>query len=284
MNRAVTAALAAFAIAGSCHAALVPIHSVGSITHSAGFSSDSRTISLASLPSFSTNAYQYSTANAGTPAFTSGAAASTARAGMGLVTQPNFFGIGFATGTVLTQRGNADRSPASASTLRMDFSATWANGASNFGGDATVGASFGLIGSIPTGGAAFTQLIINATYHAYSPDNVAGAISLRGSITPDPFFYRATAGTFTFSGSDYVPSALAFIPAGWLVTIEGSVIMRVHNDQDEASLEFNRPGGVFPTGYGGDPSGQLTVVPLPAPSLAAGLGLIMIAARRRRRA
>ena len=137
---------------------------------------------------------------------------------------------------------------------------------------------------IPTGGAAFTQLIINATYHAYSPDNVAGAISLRGSITPDPFFYRATAGTFTFSGSDYVPSALAFIPAGWLVTIEGSVIMRVHNDQDEASLEFNRPGGVFPTGYGGDPSGQLTVVPLPAPSLAAGLGLIMIAARRRRRA
>jgi MYXO-CTERM domain-containing protein len=216
--------------------------------------------SVPTIPEFNSTTYQLPSAT-----LSAGGASSSARAGIGWVNESNFSGLAFATGTNLTQRGNTNTSAATASSLQIDFDATFFIEAGLE--SATAGGNFGLTGSIPTGGAAFTSVTLIANFEytfGTSP------MSLRGPISPSPFFFRSTAGTFTFSGRDIVSTTPGTLSPGGSIRMFGSLIIRVHNDNDEASVELTE-GGVL----GGDN--------IPAPGAAGLLGLMGLAATRRRR-
>lgn len=275
--RLLSLALAAGSLATAAapaHAILVLQTSSGAIVHQAGFNESSREILLGNLPAYSSTTYQYSTSNPQTPPLTNGAAVSTARFGMGVVSSPTFAGIGFATGTALTQRGNTSTSPATASEIIATFSATWENITSPYGTGLQAGGSFGFIGSLPSGGAAFVEISLLADFTLTVPGG--GSASLRGPITPSPFYFRSTAGVFTFSRSDLLPALPTTIPVGALLTVSGELRIRVHNDGDEASVQLDGPGGIA---GGDDPLGFI-----PTPGAAGLLGLGALFASRRRRA
>jgi len=276
-SRLLPLALAAGSLAAAAapaHAILVLQSSSGAIVHQAGFNESSREVLLGNLPVYSSTTYQYSTSNPLTPPLTNGTAVSTARIGMGIVSSPTFAGIGFATGTALTQRGNTNSSPSSASEIIATFSATWENITAPYGTGLQAGGSFGFIGSLPTGTAAFVEVSLLADFALTIPGG--GSVSLRGPITPSPFFFRATAGVFTFSRSDLLPALPSSIPVGALLTVSGELRIRVHNEGDEAGIELDGPGGIA---GGDDPLGFI-----PTPGAAGLLGLGALFASRRRRA
>ncbi len=270
----VAAATAAVCLpVADARAVLVLQTSSAVILHNSGFGESSRQIDVPTLPAYVSNFYQYSTTNSSTPPLTNGQAVSTARFGLGVVNSPTFVGIGFAAGTALTQRGNTNSAASSASTLDITFSATWINEVTPCGSGLQAGGSFGFIGSIPTGGNAFVGVSLTSDFVVTVPGG--GASSLRGAITPTPFFFRNNSGTFTFSRSDLLPASLSSLPIGTILTVSGNLQLRVHNDGEEASIELDGPAGLA---GGDDPMGFI-----PTPGAAAILGLGMLAGLRRRR-
>ncbi len=265
------------ALAGSAQGAMVLESSGGQITHRAGFADVSQIVQLGALPAYNANTYQYNTtANAATPTLRAGSAASNGRFGMGVVNSPDFIGVGFATGSLLTQSGNGNPLASTASLMRVDFNATWLNtGPSAYGSGLRAGASFGLIGQLPSSsvGGAFVEISISATF--LDQDPLGQTTLLRGPISPTPFYANSTPGRYVFSRSDQVPTALPTIAVGHRLLLVGFIQFRVHNDGDESSMEFNAPSGVL----GGDNPAAF----IPAPGASALLGFAgMLAARRRR--
>ncbi len=269
-------ALSAAAIAAPALAGPVFLGGTATITHASNFggSPPSATTGAFTIPAYSSTVYQYQTTSS--TALTNGTATSTARAGIGYVAGANNLGLSFAGGTNLTQRGNSNPDPLTASTLRIDFDATFRIDGTPFT-NTTAGASFGLLGNLPTGGTAFTDFVVSATFYYAAP--ASEPLSMRVPIAPTPFFSRTAAGSFTFSGSDIRPSTPSTLVVGSTVQITGFIQFRVHNDMDEALLEIdnrNREGTIAVSS---------SLVPTPGAAIAgfaslAGLGLL--STRRRR--
>ncbi len=258
------AAVAVMALAGSAFATPTFLGGNYTITHRGNFggNADVRTFSSENIPAYSSSVYQYS-APTGNP-ITNGTATSTARAGIGYVIGSNYLGLSFPGGTNITQRGNSNSAPSTASSMQIDFSATFQINDTPFT-NTTAGAFFGLLGNLPTGGTAFAELIVDATFTYTRPEN--DPQSLRSPITPTPFFFRSAPGSFTFSRTDVTSTNPTTLAVGSTVRIDGFIRFRVHNDLDEASIETDGEGG--------------TSVPAPSGALALGLAG-MLAARRRR--
>jgi hypothetical protein len=236
-----TAVLAA--LSGSAFAVPVFVSGSATITHQGnlGGLNDVRTLTVPTLPVFNNTTYQYQATSGN--AITNGTASSSARVGVGYIIGPNYLGLAIPSGTNLTQRGNTNPAASTASSLQVDFVARFRIEGSNFG-PAMAGASFGLAGSIPTGGNAFTELSISSSF-TYIP--VGGeATFLRGPINPNPFFRRTTPGTFVFSLADMADTLPRTLFVGDEVEINGFIRFRVHNDDGEATLETNEVSGFVP--------------------------------------
>ena len=245
------AALAAAAVAlaaGSALGTVSYVNGSATITHTGnlGGLNDSRVLNLSSIPLFNSTTYQYSATS--TQAIINGTASSSARAGIGYIIGPNFLGLAIPSGVNLTQRGNTNTAPSAASMLQIDFLARFRIDNTPFL-NATAGATFGLVGVIPTGGSAFTELQISSSF-TYIPANGGTSTFLRGPINPNPFFRRTTPGTFTFSMTDMQQTLPGTLLPGDQVEINGFIRFRVHNDHEEGSLETNEVSGFVP-GPGG---------------------------------
>ena len=258
------ACAAVAALAGSAFATPIFIGGSATITHGGGFggANDIRSLTIPNIPAFNSTTYQYSAT--GSTGITNGASVSTARAGIGYVIGPNYLGLAIPAGVNLTQRNNPNPAESAASSLEISFSARFRILGADFG-PASAGAFFGLVGIIPTGGNAFTELMISSSF-TYIPAGGGQSTFLRGPINPNPFFRRTTPGSFTFSMNDSRGTLPGMLRNGDEVEISGFIRFRVHNDHDEASLETNEVSGF-----------------IPAPSAAGLLGLAGLLAARRRR-
>lgn len=261
--RALSAAAVVSMVAGSVQAGVVFLDGDAFITHSSNFGSTpaSNTASVSTIPVYSPSAFQYSgTLSAGTTV-------SGARLGIGHVTTPSFVGLSLATGTNLTQRGNTNPSPTTASSLRVDFTARWEVTAGGFGPGLQAGASMAILGSLPAAASAFVEVIVSANF-SYFPDGDDIGIPLRGPINPTPFLFRNTGGLFNLTQSDLLPVTPGTLSVGDRFQISGFIQFRVHNENEEVSIETRE----FNNG-----------APVPAPGAASALALVGLFAARRRR-
>ncbi len=280
---AVAGTAAALALASVAGAAISLVSSTATIVHTSNLGT--------APPSRTTGAFapiDYASAGVATPPLTLplgalvlGGANTTAKAGLGTVTSSSFIGVVLASGTSLTQKGNLDASPATASTLTISFSATWLVSGS-FGAGALAGASLTSLGSLPANPppgpnvpspTAFYKTGVSATF----THSVGGnpATPFRSAISNATFLSTNFQGPFSLSNSDLVGTIPGVFTDGTLITLAGTFTYSIHNDGQEASFELKNVG----------PDGRTAgVSDVPAPSAAALVGLAGLVAARRRRA
>ena len=198
-----------------------------------------------------------------------GPASSQGVAGIASATSGTTFGLQFATGTRLTQRGNTNPLAITASVLRYDFNASWLLEGTAFGPNSMAGLQLSLLVSVPNSSAAFVEVTsgINFSY------TLVGTTPLRSAIVPSPAFYlRTLFGNELATPSNIMPANPGLLAVGAVVSVSGFLQFRVHNDGTEASVELLN-GSVSPT--------DALAIPAPgAMAMLAGAGLL--ATRRRR--
>lgn len=261
------------------HAEAVPVAglltgSSATITHTGniGASVDTRVIDVPLIPSIAVGGavpLQYNSFPSNP--ISSGPASSNGRAGIASATSPTTFGLQFAPTTLLTQRGNTNTSPSTASVLRYDFDASWQIQGTAFGPGSMAGLQLSLVAIVPNSSAAFVEVTsgINFSYTTL----VAGTTLLRSVIVPLPAIYLRTAPGSEIATRSNIAAALpGTLAVGAVVSVSGFLQFRVHNDGTEASVELLN-GSVSPT--------DALAIPAPgAMALLAGAGLL--ATRRRR--
>ncbi len=257
------------------HAEAVPVavlltDSSAIITHTGniGASVDTRVIDVPMIPSIVVGGavpLQYNLF----PPISNGLASSNGRAGIASATSPTTFGLQFAPTTLLTQRGNTNTSPSTASVLRYDFNASWLIQGTAFGPGSMAGLQLSLVASVPNSSAAFVEVTsgINFSY------TLGGTTLLRSDIVPLPAIYLRTAPGSEIATRSNIAAALpGTLAVGAVVSVSGYLQFRVHNDGTEASVELLN-GSVSPT--------DALAIPAPgAMAMLAGAGLL--ATRRRR--
>lgn len=261
-------------VAGHVRAAAVLLtSSSATITHTGniGAAMDTRVIDVPAIPTISVGGpvpLQYNPSTA----ITNGPALSRGRAGVASASSPTTFGLQFAPTTLLTQQGNTNTSPSTASVLRYDFNASWLIQGTPFGPDSMAGLQLSLVASVPNSPTAFVEVTsnINFSYVAF----VGGpSIALRSDILPAPAIYlRSLPGSEIATRSNISAALPGTLAVGSIVSVSGYLQFRVHNDGNESRFEL-LDGSVSPT----DPF----AIPAPgAMAMLAGAGLL--AARRRR--
>lgn len=277
-------ALVASVVASNAVAAPVAllISSSATLVHSVGAGGTSqRTVSLTAIPEFGvlnpTIPLQLPNGN-----LTAGAASSTAKGGIGLINTGTFLGIAIATTSSVTQRGNTLADPLTASSLTINYTATWQLG-QNLGPN-TAGASVAVVGSIPLNpppgpnipsATAFAAVDVLADF-AIASAGGGPTSPFRSSINQPNFVSTNIQGPYSLSSSNISDTNPAVFNVTHVVTISGSFTFRVHNDGTEASLEV-LPG----TGNSGPFDPEFTI---PGPGASAGLVMVGLIAARRRRA
>jgi len=211
------------------------------------------------LPVFSASTYQYSSSTHPQGNIVFGTATSTARAGLGRITQPSYFGIGIASGTAITQRGNTNTSPDAASAMTISFSGQWTIGPAGVSG-LRAGASMGIVGNVPSPSLpAFTQINLTANFRYRTPGNEV-FLDMRPPINAasrpgesrTPFFFRGVSGAFTASPSDIVAANPSGLPPGTVVIINGTMTLMVHNDDIEALMKLDLDASTLLPSFGVD--------------------------------
>lgn len=223
------------------------VFSTGGITHRGNFGGnpDERAVTLPTLPNLTAVGAPVPLQYAPTTRITNARGATSAgRGGLAAVTQPSFFGVTFAPTSNVTQTGNTDGSPASASSLRFDFRARWRIDNRAFGPGSTAGFVFNVVSSIPTSPTAFTALDVNASFRRV--DANGNSISALRPAADGVAFFRNQPGNAISSVSNVLPITPDPIPVGAFVEISGSVTMRVHNEP-EATFDLIRLANIAPT-------------------------------------
>lgn len=262
-------ALGVLAVAGSASAAPVFMGGGATITHTGnlGGVGDTRIISVPAVPSIGvggTIPLQYSPSTA----IINGTARSSGRAGIAAITGPSTFGFAFAPTTNLTQSGNLNTSPATASTLRIDFNGAFLIQGSDFGTGNLAGFTISIVANVPNSRSAFTQVTTGATFQIGGGEDIRAPIP-DGSV----LYFRNLPGSEIATRSNTTGTVPDPISAGLIINIAGAITFTVHNDNDEASIELVDFGGVAGLNQG----------EIPAPGAAGLLGLAGLVATRRRR-
>lgn len=213
-------------------------------------------------------------------ALTNGATNTTAKAGIGTVTSSSFIGLVLASGTSLTQKGNLNADPSTASTLSITFSATW-QVVGSFGMGVQAGASLTAAGSLPANPppgvnvpspTAFFRAGVSASFQYMAPTSAVFQ-DFRAPVSNPNFLYTNLQGGFSLTNSDLVFALPGEFSNGTLLRLSGTFTYSLHNDNDQADLRLDGPGNTSNT-YD---------IQVPAPSTAGLLTLGgLIAARRRR--
>ncbi len=281
------AALLAFAQAALAQAPTL-LSSSATIVHAAGFSAAQRSVVLNALPSFPS-------IGAATPPLQlplgllgNASTNSTAKAGLGVVTSASVLGVVVAPGTALTQKGNTNASPATASSLSITFAAQWQlNAPSPSNPLPNAGASFSVTGvlpvnpppgpNVPSPTAFFSLGLLDCQFNYTTPGSGSGM--LRTPINNPNFLFTNFQGPYTLNAMDVLPSLPSALPAGTIVNISGTFLFRVHNENDEAMLTDVRQSGVA-----GPDHTDFLDKRVPGPGAAATLALGGLLAARRRRA
>ncbi len=283
-NRALTVAALALAAGTSVAAGAVSlISSSATIVH---------TSNLGTTPaSRTTGAFtpaNFASPNTATPPLTlplgllgNATTNTTAKAGIGTVTGSSFIGFALATGTSLTQKGNLNPSPDTASSLSITFSASWMV-VGTFGMGAQAGASLSMSGTLPLNPppgpntpspTAFFRTSVDATFTATAG---AAPFAFRPTITSTNFLYTNFQGPFSLTNSDLIATFPSEFSNGTILTLAGTITYFLHNENDEAMAEIRQqtPGGNFSGAY--EP-----VIPAPGAGALLGLGGLLAARRRR---
>ncbi len=232
------------------------------------------------LPSYGASVFQLNSTTHPQGNIVAGPLTTIGRAGVGQVTSPNFFGVSFATGTNILQRGNADTSPGAAGTLTIVFDGTWMIGPSPITG-VTAGAFTSFLGTLPANAAAFSQINLEADFQ-WKPPGAATFSALRPPIrasspagSASAFFFRRLAGNFAASPSNVVGASPSTLPSGSTVRIFGSVSFLIHNDGGEAlsktdlaipnPLDFLPPMGIRYRPVAVDPPAEFGLINFDCP-------------------
>ncbi|MFN0012256.1 MAG: hypothetical protein ACKVS8_11505 [Phycisphaerales bacterium] len=279
---AVVGTAAALALASVAGAAISLVSSTATIVHTSnlGTTPPSRTTGAFTPANFPSTGVAAPPLTLPLGALVAGGANTTAKAGIGTVTSNSFIGVVLASGTSLTQKGNLNTSPGSASTLAISFSATWQVVGSFAAG--LSGASLSTLGSLPANPppgpstpspTAFFKTALSASF-MYTT-GVNPALPFRSAISTSTFLNTNFQGPFSLSSSDLLSSSPGEFMDGTLITVAGTITYSIHNDGQEADMRLQSPEGNavgFP--IPGD---------VPAPSAAALVGMGGLLAARRRR-
>ncbi|MFN0012255.1 MAG: hypothetical protein ACKVS8_11500 [Phycisphaerales bacterium] len=263
------------------------ISSSATILHTAGFSTQQRSVVLNALPQFSSVSTASPALQLPLGALVNGGTNTTAKAGIGVVTSPGFLGLVLATGTSLTQKGNMNASPSSASGLQINFAASWMLN-QQYGSPVNAGASFNALGSLPANPppgpntpspTAFFQLGVQTTFQFTAPGGLSGPQQMRPTIDNGNFLFTNFQGPFALSSSNVVATNPSAYAAGTIITITGTFLFNTHNEGDEAMLVEVRQSGA-----GGPGDTDFLDTNIPAPGAAGVLAFGGLIAARRRRA